>query len=120
MVARAPTREVARAFAAIEDALIVLLQEHGGRLMSRLTDEPGLLEAHVVTFPSLSCFNAYVQDPRRSRHTYFLSTLPMDRFSCRVYELAGEERVPTQPVEKALAAVPHWSETTVGTSSSCG
>ncbi|MER6349171.1 hypothetical protein ACWC10_25985 [Streptomyces sp. NPDC001595] len=54
------------AFDAYENAVLPLLEEHGGRLEQRLRTLDDRVEAHVVTFPSDEHFATYRADPRRT------------------------------------------------------
>jgi hypothetical protein len=67
MIARIPPEGVST-FAAYEDHVIPLLAEHGGVLQRRLRSGDGLVEIHVVCFPSALAFAKFREDPRRARH----------------------------------------------------
>jgi hypothetical protein len=65
LVARLPAEGVA-AFAEYERRVLPLLGDHGGRLSRRLRSADGLVEAHLVDFPSAAAFASYRDDPRRA------------------------------------------------------
>jgi hypothetical protein len=67
MVARVPEHGI-EAFARYEDAVLPLLDAHGGELQRRLTSDDGTTEVHVVAFPSSDAFAGYRGDPRRAEH----------------------------------------------------
>ena len=54
--------------AAYEDVVLVLVPQHGGRVLERLrvTDPgDGPHEVHVIEFPSATALDAYLHDPER-------------------------------------------------------
>ena len=55
LIARMPPEGIS-IFAAYEDHVLPLLAEHGGVLQRRLRSEDGLVEIHVVCFPSTLAF----------------------------------------------------------------
>jgi uncharacterized protein (DUF1330 family) len=61
-----------RALVAYEDAVLQLLPAHGGRVLQRArttnTDD-GPLEIHLLTFPSETALDTYMNDPRRAALT---------------------------------------------------
>jgi hypothetical protein len=67
LIARIPPEGVA-SFTAYEDRVLPLLAEHGGVLERRLRREDGLIEVHVVRFPSTAAFARYRENPRRAQH----------------------------------------------------
>ena len=67
LIARIPPEGIS-AFATYEDHVLPLLAEHGGVLQRRLRSGDGLVEVHVVCFPSASAFASFRADPRRARH----------------------------------------------------
>ena len=67
MIARIPPEGISM-FAAYEDHVLPLLAEHGGVLQRRLRREDGLVEVHVVWFPSALAFARFREDPRRAQH----------------------------------------------------
>ena len=67
LVARLPPEGVA-AFAEYERRVLPLLGDHGGRLSRRLRSADGLVEAHLVEFPSAAASASYRDDPRRAPH----------------------------------------------------
>ncbi len=66
-ILRVPSEGLA-VFQRYEDAVLVLLRDHAGILQRRLRTEDGLTEVHVIWFPSVSHYEAYRADPRRSAH----------------------------------------------------
>lgn len=55
--------------AAYEDAVLLLVPAHGGRVRERVrTDgaDGAPLEIHVLEFPSEAALDAYMQDPQRA------------------------------------------------------
>jgi hypothetical protein len=60
-------------FLAYEDAVLPILADHGGLLERRLRTESGTTEFHLIWFPSVSHFDAFRVDPRRSAHTELLT-----------------------------------------------
>jgi len=60
--------EHADAMAAYEDRVLTLLAEHGGTLVQRLrAHEPeGPHEVQTIAFASLSGYDSYLADPRRT------------------------------------------------------
>lgn len=71
LVARLPAAGVA-AFAAYEDAVLPLLEAHGGTLERRLRTADACVEVHLVSFPAPEAFAAYRDDPRRAEHAHLL------------------------------------------------
>ena len=71
LVARIPRGELAD-FLSYEDAVLPLLERHGGVLERRLRADDGLTEVHVVSFPSAAAFEAYRADPLRAAHAHLL------------------------------------------------
>ena len=67
LIARIPPDGVST-FAAYEDNVLPLLAEHGGVLQRRLRSANGLVEIHVVCFPSALAFEKFREDPRRAQH----------------------------------------------------
>jgi hypothetical protein len=51
-------------FQAYESEVIPVLATHGGRLERRLRTPTGLIEVHVVSFPSQAAFDGYREDAR--------------------------------------------------------
>jgi uncharacterized protein (DUF1330 family) len=62
-----PARSVP-AFQRYEDAVLPLLQRHGGRLERRLRTPDGTTEVHLLSFPSESAYRTYLGDPERVVH----------------------------------------------------
>ncbi len=56
------------AFEAYERIVLDLMPEHGGRLEQRLRGVDRRVETHILSFPSQSAFDAYLNDPRRTVH----------------------------------------------------
>ncbi|MBX3120533.1 MAG: hypothetical protein KF784_15850 [Fimbriimonadaceae bacterium] len=50
-----------------EDAVLPLLQEHGGELQRRVRSLDDTVEVHLVWFPSEQAFEAFRDDPRRTK-----------------------------------------------------
>jgi hypothetical protein len=73
MVARIPEHGI-DAFARYEDAVLPLLNDHGGELQRRLSSDDGTTEVHMVAFPSPEAFAGYRSDPRRAEHAELLSS----------------------------------------------
>ncbi len=67
LVARVPRAGLAD-FRAYEDAVLPLLERHGGQLERRLRSMDGLTELHVVAFPSREAVESYRADPERAAH----------------------------------------------------
>jgi hypothetical protein len=67
LIARIPPEGISM-FALYEDHVLPLLAEHGGVLQRRLRSGDGLIEIHVVCFPSAAAFAGFREDPRRARH----------------------------------------------------
>ena len=67
LIARIPPEGVS-AFAAYEDHVLPLLAEHGGVLQRRLRSADGLVEVHVLRYPSAAAHASYRADPRRAEH----------------------------------------------------
>ncbi len=66
------TGATAERASAFEDAVLPLLEEHGGRVCFRGQRLPGQdeelpLEVHVLWFPSALTLDAYLADPRRQQ-----------------------------------------------------
>ena len=80
-----------------EQAVLPLLQGHGGRLERRLRTPDGTTEVHVLSFASEDAYRGYLADPGRSVHRGLL---------------AGAE--PVQRVVTALADVPDGSGSRAG------
>jgi hypothetical protein len=57
------------AFHAYEAAVLPVLGDHGGTLQRRLSTADGLIEIHVLWFPSASHLDEYRADPRRAART---------------------------------------------------
>lgn len=53
------------AFEAYEAKVLALLEKHGGCLEARLRSLDRACETHLVSFPSQSSFDAYLNDPVR-------------------------------------------------------
>jgi len=66
MTARLPVWGI-EAFNRYEDAVLLLLAAHGGRLTRRLRSPDGLTEVHLVEFPSTESFERYRNDSRRQQ-----------------------------------------------------
>lgn len=64
LIARVPPEGIA-AFQAYEDAVLPLLEEHGGTLERRLRNAEGTVELHVVRFASRASLDQFRADPRR-------------------------------------------------------
>jgi hypothetical protein len=71
VIARVPAAGRAD-FLAYEDAVLPLLERHGGVLERRLRTGDGLTEVHVVSFPSPEAFAAYRGDPDRVAQQHLL------------------------------------------------
>lgn len=56
------------AFEAYERIVLDLMPDHGGKLEQRLRGVGRPVETHVLSFPSQDAFDAYLNDPRRTRH----------------------------------------------------
>ena len=57
------------ALIAYEDAVLPLLSDHGGQVLSRARrsdDGDGPLETHLLEFPDEAALDAYLADPRRT------------------------------------------------------
>ena len=67
LIARMPPEGVS-AFAMYESHVLTLLAEYGGVLQRRMRSGDGLVEVHVVCFPSASAFAGFREDPRRAQH----------------------------------------------------
>ncbi len=67
LIARIPPEGIST-FATYEDHVLPLLAEHRGVLQRRLRSGDGLIEIHVVCFPSAGAFARFREDPRRARH----------------------------------------------------
>jgi hypothetical protein len=67
LIARIPPEGIST-FASYEDHVLPLLAEHGGVLQRRLRSGDGLVEIHVVCFPSAPAFARFREDPRRAQH----------------------------------------------------
>ena len=67
LIARIPPEGIST-FAAYEDHVLPLLAEYGGVLQRRLRTADGLVEIHVVCFPSAPAFARFREDPRRAQH----------------------------------------------------
>lgn len=52
-------------FEAYETGVLSLLREHGGALDLRVRSVDSAMETHVLTFPDVTAYDAYVADPRR-------------------------------------------------------
>lgn len=72
VLARIPPGGV-QAFQSYEANVLPLLAEHGGLLERRLRGADGLVEVHLVSFPSTTSFAAYRDDPRRGAHQHLLA-----------------------------------------------
>ncbi len=75
-------------FLAYEDAVLPLMARHGGVLNRRLRTGAGLIEIHIVSFPTAAAFEAYRADPDRAAQQYLLKR------SGAVLELLEVEDVP--------------------------
>lgn len=71
VIARVPAAGRAD-FLAYEDAVLPMLERHGGALERRLRAEDASTEIHVVSFPSPEAFAAYRADPQRAAHAHLL------------------------------------------------
>ena len=69
---RVPAEGV-EAFQAYEDAVLPILQEHGGRVERRLRGSDGQVEVHVLRFPSTEAFDTYRADPRRAEAAHLFA-----------------------------------------------
>ncbi|MFG1884411.1 hypothetical protein [Micromonospora sp. NPDC049102] len=49
-----------------EDAVLALLDRHGGRLERRLRGTDGRSEVHVITFAARSGYESFLVDPERA------------------------------------------------------
>ena len=67
LIARIPPEGIGT-FETYEDHVLPLLAEHGGVLQRRLRSGDGLVEIHVVCFPSAPAFEGFREDPRRAQH----------------------------------------------------
>lgn len=65
LIARIPAEGV-QAFRAYEAAVLPLLADHGGVLQRRLAQADGMVEIHLVWFPSPDHFTSFRADPRRA------------------------------------------------------
>ena len=65
LIARVPRKGVAD-FQAYEEAVLPLLDEHGGRLDRRVRSADGTLEIHLLVFDSPQALERLRADPRRS------------------------------------------------------
>lgn len=54
-----------RAFEAYEAKVLVLLEQHGGRLEARLRSLDRARETHLVFYPDQRSYDAYLNDPVR-------------------------------------------------------
>lgn len=52
-------------FDAYEDEVLELLEGHGGRMIVRLRGVDRPIETHVLTFPSRTSYQNYLNDPHR-------------------------------------------------------
>jgi hypothetical protein len=67
LIARIPPEGVSM-FATYEEHVLPLLAEHGGVLQRRLRSGDGLVEIHVLNFPSPAARARFREDPRRVQH----------------------------------------------------
>lgn len=67
LIARIPPEGVST-YATYEDHVLPLLAEHGGVLQRRLRSADGLVEVHVLSFPSAAARARFREDPRRTQH----------------------------------------------------
>ncbi|HET9519090.1 MAG TPA: hypothetical protein VFO77_15315, partial [Actinoplanes sp.] len=51
-----------------EDAVLTLLQRHGGSIERRLRDSDTATEVHVIRFESRAGYDSYMVDPDRLAH----------------------------------------------------
>lgn len=65
LIARVPEDGV-EAFCAYEDAVLPLLERHGGVLERRLRTGDGRVEVHLVSFRDAAAFEAFRADPIRA------------------------------------------------------
>ena len=85
-IARLPPEGVT-AFAEYERRVLPLLADHGGRLSRRLRRTDGLVEAHIIEFPSPAAFLSYRDDPRRAPHASLLEDSGAELELLELYEV---------------------------------
>jgi hypothetical protein len=90
MIARIPAEGVA-AFTAYEDSVLPLLAEYGGVLQRRLRGQNGLVEVHLLRFPSIRAFERFRADSRRA------ALAPKLEASGAKIELLELEDIPVEP-----------------------
>ncbi len=74
-----------------EQAVLTLLERHGGRLERRLRTPDGLTEVHIVSFGSNAGYQGYLGDPERALLRRLLGDVELRQRLLPVVDFAGAD-----------------------------